>query len=171
MEKDKSKGFTLLELIVVLVIVGLMAGMVIPRLMGSFTTIMLRSTTRETATLLRQSRDTAYFKKRQMKVSFDLDAENMMIFRYQEESASESRESYLKPKMVWTRITDFSFPEKIKIARCVKGEDVFEDGRFEIFFSPDGNSSGGKIFLQDHRGRESMVSIDLMTGTIRISEE
>jgi len=168
--KNRSNGFTLLELIVVLVIVGLMAGLVLPRLLGSFTTIELKSAVRETAMLLRQTRDTAYFKKKYMKASLDIDANSITIFRYQQKQKEETQESYLSPGMEWIWITDLSFPKNVTIAKCMNREEEFDEGKFEILFFPDGNSSGGKILLKNHRSRQFLIGVDFITGTVRTVE-
>ena len=52
----KNRGFTLIELIVVLVIIGIIAGVAIPRYSGSFNTIHFRKTMSELVFFLREAR-------------------------------------------------------------------------------------------------------------------
>ena len=52
----KKQGFTLLELIVVLVIIGIIAGVAVPRFTGSFDSIRFRKTMNELVYFLREAR-------------------------------------------------------------------------------------------------------------------
>jgi prepilin-type N-terminal cleavage/methylation domain-containing protein len=52
----RDTGFTLIELIVVLVIMGIVAGVIVPRYAGSFDSIRFRKTMSEVVTFLREAR-------------------------------------------------------------------------------------------------------------------
>lgn len=67
-----DKGFTLIELIVVLVVMGIIAGVIVPRYAGSFDSIRFRKTMSELVSFLRESRIGAMASAGTRHVTFDL---------------------------------------------------------------------------------------------------
>ena len=67
----KKQGFTLLELIVVLVIIGIIAGVAVPRFTGSFDSIRFRKTMNELVYFLREARIKAMSSAEATNVVFD----------------------------------------------------------------------------------------------------
>ena len=68
----KKQGFTLLELIVVLVIIGIISGVAVPRFTGSFDSIRFRKTMNELVYFLREARIKAMSNAEATNVVFDL---------------------------------------------------------------------------------------------------
>jgi len=68
----RKQGFTLLELIVVLVVMGIIAGVAVPRFTGSFDTIRFRKTMNELVYFLREARIKAMSNAEAVNVVFNL---------------------------------------------------------------------------------------------------
>lgn len=69
---DRNRGFTLIELIVVLVILGIIAGVAVPKFAGSFDTIRFKKTVSELVYFLREARIKALSTSDAYHVTIDL---------------------------------------------------------------------------------------------------
>ena len=67
----KKQGFTLIELIIVLVIIGIIAGVAVPRFTGSLESIRFRKTMNEVVYFLREARIKAMSTAKETNVVFD----------------------------------------------------------------------------------------------------
>ena len=170
MEKIKPDGFTLIELIVVMVIVGLLAGLVMPRVFGTLTHVELRSAARTTVSFLHQARDLAYYKKKYIKASFNLSTGHITLLTYQSK-AVEEKDSFAGPEMEWAGIKDFFLPVSVKLEKCVQKDKTITQGLFDIIFYPAGNTTGGHITLMNKKGRTFLIKVDIITGNARIIQE
>lgn len=159
MAKNNPGGFTFFELIIVMVIVGFMTFLAIPRFFNSMTHVELKSTVRQTIAILHQARDMAYFQKKKIKIAFDLEKNSIAVSQYTDE------------KFVPVKKLDYSFSEGINIKQCKKKDEQVTKGIFDIFFLPNGNSSGGNIILSNRKNREYEVEVDFITGNAHIIEQ
>jgi general secretion pathway protein H len=140
-------GFTLLEMIVVLVVLGLAAGIVLTRGPARSRTLELRATASELAAGLRSARAEAI--KLDRRVTFLLD-----LARHQY-SIDGARARPLPSRMALSII-------------AVSGETL---GRRlgGITFEPDGSATGGRIEIADGE-RRLQVGIDWLTGRVSIAD-
>ncbi len=76
--KKSSKGFSLLELMIVVAIIGIMALVTAPNLVSGLPTYRIKSAVRDCASALRSARSTAIKDKRNVVVSFN-DAKNIFV--------------------------------------------------------------------------------------------
>ncbi len=176
--RNRRQGFTLIELLVVLVIVGLVAGLGVPRLFNSLGSVNLKTSARKTVSILKYARDTAFYKKQLTKVVVDLDHRKLAVLVFQEVVPDPEEEKEADPdeppflfqekKMEWVEDKALSFPEGVFIKECVKDDDPVSSGKFDLLFSPVGNSSGGEIHLMNTREKEFIIAIDFITGSAQI---
>jgi general secretion pathway protein H len=143
-----SRGFTLLELLVVLVILGAMAALVPPMLSRGAAQASLKRTVATLASELRQARSDAILHADPRGVVID----------------PTGRTFGPVDAPLRNRIAD-------GIAVRVTAADIAADpdGRPGIRFLPDGRSTGGTIFLGDQR-RTYQVEVNWLTGRVRIGE-
>ncbi len=140
--KFSSKGFTFLELIIVLVILGIMSSIVFVRVGRSVTSKRPRLFVQEMVRLCRKARRLAI-------------ADGMVSTFY---ISSDERKCWVSSQQ------PLEIPAEIK----VEGEGVREldNGMFGIRFFPDGSSSGGSLFIS--RGDNFLYAfrVDMLTGLI-----
>ena len=143
-----AAGFTLLELLVVLAILGLALAVAVPafdRLAPGFS---LQATVRDTASMLREARGLAIVRNREVAVVIDLDARTVGI-----EASNEV-----------VRIDG-----DLGISLFSAAEERIGQGAGRIRFYPDGSSTGGRIGLSSG-GRRYDVTVSWVTGGVGIRE-
>jgi len=180
-------GFTLIELVLVLVIIGFLTALVTPAI-TSLTGLKLKTTARRVAAGLRYARSQAVTTGSDYQVIFNLEKGEMTIECGEEEGTyrenvkwegtqGEERkrtgeeESPIK-RMKREKI--YTVPKEVKLAKVVvDGEEITEDEEEEVWidFYPNGSCSGGEIFLTDERERTYRIALEFLTGIVEIVEE
>ena len=176
------KGFTLLELLVVLVIISIAAAFVGPQVAGSMSTLTLKTAAKKVASSLRYARSQATSEGRPYFVLFDTDKGRLTIKSGQtatkedkEKEAAEGEQDTgtsegMADEAVKERFKVYALPEGVRFDRVVsdKNEDILDV--FQIIFFPNGGSSGGEVLLENDRGRRYNISVDFVSGTVRLGE-
>lgn len=160
-KKIDGKGFSLLELLVVLVIISLMSAMIVPRIGGTIEKMNLRTAANKIAASLRYARSRAVSEKKIYVASFDFDENRMVLF-----VDSLRPEKIIEGQEVLPQIYNLPEGAKLEMAESIKGEEETE--LFEVYFYPSGNSSGGKIILAGEKNRRYTLNIDFITGTVKL---
>ncbi len=186
----RGDGFTLIELILVLVIMGLLTALVTPAI-TSLTGLKLKTAARKVAAGLRYARSQAVATGSDYQVVFNLEKGEMTIESLKEEEEpyynredaeqeeyggkveEETVEEEDVPKKVKKKKT-YIIPEEVTLAKViVEGEEITEDddeGETWIDFYPNGSCSGGEIFLTDERERTYRIALNFLTGIVEITE-
>ena len=171
-------GFTLIELILVLVIIGFLTSLVAPAI-TSTTGLRLKTTTKRVAAGLRFARSQAVVSGNNYLATFDLEngkvtieclaGENSYGDEMREESwREEDADEEMAPSPPEKKV--YSMPQDITIAKVVlNGEEFYED-QAEIEFFPNGSCSGGDIFLMDAKERFYRITLEFLTGIVKIRE-
>jgi general secretion pathway protein H len=139
---DPDAGFTLIETIIVLVVMGLMAGLLISRGPMHSPTVDLRSAATQLLQGLRAAR------------SQSIAAGQPQLFTIQPEQHSYRIGDSL-PKQL---------PPTVSLGLAVGGHPAHG-----IDFYPDGSSGGGTVTLQTS-GRRMSVSVDWLSGRMHVAE-
>ncbi|MBK8175512.1 MAG: GspH/FimT family pseudopilin [Rhodospirillales bacterium] len=141
-------GFTLLEVLVVLVLLAIIAGFAGTRLIASMDGPALRSASGELANVLRHARGRAIARNEPVAVEVDVDAPSFGI---------PGESSYaLSPKLHLTLFTAASAQRTANVG--------------EIRFFPDGSSTGGEVTLASGDAH-SYVQVDWLTGRVDVYED
>ena len=141
-----NSGFTLLELIVVMVIAGLIIAVAPPLIARALPGVEMKATAQNIAAALRYTRNRAVAERQER--SLIVDSENRKYFIA---DIGKSRE----------------IPDEIELSLLSAEAAEFASDQSVYTFFPSGGSTGGRITL--NRGdREYKVDIDWLTGRVRI---
>jgi type II secretion system protein H len=171
-----SRGFTLLELIVVLLIIGLMMALVTPRLIGSLTKMNLKTTAQKISSSLRYARSQAVtnqiihyavfdFEKSRVHIKAEKPLNDHAYSKAELESAATDNSTDKD-----TRVESYFFPEGVTIKQAIIAKEEMDAGIFTIEFYPSGNSSGGVVVLTDEKERRFHINVDPVTGITSLTE-
>ena len=138
-----SKGFTLIELVVVLVLISVAAAISLPSVGRGIETLRIRSEAGGIVAFLRHARQQAITSFRSQTISFDPASHTLSLTEEGSEIAQIARSI---SKDLW----------------------IFADppAQTSITFSPQGFSSGGSFLLEGPGGRRYRIMVNPMTGRV-----
>ena len=147
--RPRQRGFTLLELMVVLVIAVLLVAVAPPLLSGLSGAAELRGATRQLAAGLRFARNDAVTRQREATLTLDLAQHRFAV-------SGDPRE--------------ISLPETLVLQLYTAQAELWDQTTGNIRFFPDGSSTGGAITVSGPK-RGYRVNVDWLTGGIAIVEQ
>lgn len=143
-----TRGFTLLELLVVLVIMAMAATLAIPRFSQVLPGLELKRTAGDLAASLRGARGEAIRRNSEMAVVFGADVG--------ERDRENNRLAPVVPTGIAVTVQSYSEPEGPRPAGVIR-------------FFPDGSATGGVVTLTQDDRRLS-VAVDWLTGAVRVQD-
>lgn len=148
-EKSQAEGFTLLELLVVLAIIGLMSTVVLVSLPGSKDTLDLKVAARDVMMQVIESRNQAIRTGRDVRFVI-----NMADGEFWTENSGISR----------------TLPEGVELEIHTAKSEQGDNNTAAIRFFPDGSSTGGYVRLS--RGKSNYrIDVSWLTGKIVMDHE
>ncbi|MBT3923895.1 MAG: prepilin-type N-terminal cleavage/methylation domain-containing protein [Nitrospina sp.] len=155
--QEESNGFTLIELVLVLVLMGLIAGLTLPFVVSTLDRIKLQSEVRQLVSAIQFTRSEAVSRKTLFTFNVDINNNNYWLAIPKEEEVTQT-----KP-----------IDETVKVMDYQRADETLTEGAFEILFYPRGNSSGGTIRFKsiDDKDEKNIyaVTIDPITGKPKIA--
>lgn len=142
------RGFTLLEVMVVLVLAALLLTTVSPRFFGVVTTAEVRGAARQLAAGLRYARSRSIVSKQEVAMVLDVD-------RHQYHIQGQQQVQRL--------------PEQIELTLVTARSEISDTTRGSIRFFPDGSSTGGRITVANEK-YTYIVNVDWLSGRVSIVE-
>lgn len=167
--KSRASGFTLIELIIVLVLMGVITALVVPRLTRSLSRMNAESSARQIASILRLARSQAVTEKIPYLAMFDMDTHTLSVVGYQIRKEEDLSDAEIKRPM---GPSVYVLPDGIRFKEGVlsNGETI-TTGAFQMAFFPGGGTSGGEVGLDDNEGRSFSIVLDTITGSVKINED
>ena len=168
-----NQGFTLMELLVVLIIISLMTVLVAPNLAGSLSGMNLKTAAKKISAALRYAQSRAISEKVTCTACFDFEKSMLSILAVTG-SPAEINPELSEPELSGkdTKKTEkaktYYLPDGIRFEKCVSREDEFDSGIFKIVFFPEGGNTGGDVMLVDDREKKCKISVDFITGGVKL---
>ena len=144
--RRRTRGVTLLEMLIVLSLMAVLAALVLPRFTGGVSMSELKGATREIAAGLRLARSEALATRKETRLLLDLE---QRTFRLEAD-----------PRV-------HSLPKQIELKLFTAQSDLLSERVGAIRFFPDGGSNGGRVTLAAG-DRKFNVDIDWLTGRVAI---
>jgi general secretion pathway protein H len=142
----KPKGFTLLELLIVLVIAATLVALVPPAINRALPGVKLKGASQEMASAMRFLRGWSVSQGEQGVFLLDLEQKHYSI---------TPREKL------------YEIPQGAELNMVAASSETDGEQQAGIRFYPDGSSSGGRITLSDG-GRSHQIDVDWLTGRVSL---
>lgn len=140
-----SRGFTLLEVLVVVALMAVIASLAAPLLVRAVSGMEAQVSARQVAATLRKSRSQAIIENRDMAVTVGVDDRSIRI-------GGDAVEK---------------LPDNVRVRIYSARSEQEDENTAGIRFFPDGSSTGGEIVLQDGKSVYH-VRVEWLTGQVAI---
>ena len=154
--EEDDGGFTLLELVLVLLLMGLIAGFTLPFVASTLDRLKLQSEVRKISSALQFARSEAISKKAIFTFNVDMNESKYWLAMPKHNEVTQS-----KPIDKTVRILDYQ-----------GADETLKEGSFIILFYPSGNSSGGTLRFKSINDKDEnniyAVIIDPIIGKPKI---
>jgi general secretion pathway protein H len=148
---SQESGFTLLELLMVVLVIALALAVSYPSISRGSTALHLRATGRDVLNTLRYAREKAVTEQTGMKVTVDRQKQELVL----SDDLGDGGRKYLPPN-------------DVKIQRVALAGNEIVDGPMVIRFLPNGSSDRAEILLKSTAGSFLRIISDPITGGARI---
>lgn len=140
-----QRGFTLIEIVIVVLLFALVAALVAGVISGGLANARVRAASKDLVAALRYTRTQAVVQREAQVLLLDVE-----------------KRAYQAPDKDWVQL-----PEQMELSMLTAAQELVSDEVGRIRFFPDGSSTGGNIELK--RG-ESLWRIDIawLTGEVRM---
>lgn len=141
-----SRGFTLLELLLVLLLLGLAYGLAGPMVGSGSASLEMKAAARQVAAGLRKARSVAVTERREAVMTVDVEARSFSL-------TGDPRQ--------------YALPQRLELALFTAESELIRDKTGNIRFFPDGSSTGGRVTVSAGDAKQ-VVDVDWITGRVAV---
>ncbi len=162
----RARGFSLLELVVVLALLSLSVALMAPSLSRFSKSVELKAAAKKVAAILRNCRSEAIHKGKVYQVVFD---SNLMTVKIQtidsneEQGGDEKKETTATPK-------SYALPAGVQMKELNIESNQYDSDLPAIEFYPNGASNGGDLLLDTQTQKGYRIKVHFLTGTVVIEK-
>jgi general secretion pathway protein H len=161
----KERGFSLIEIAVVLVLLSLCIALIAPNLSRFSTSVELKSAAKKVAAILRYCRSEAINKGKIYQVVFD---SNLLSVKVQA-VVSEDQEATEKKEATNVQMT-YPLPAGVQMKELNTESTQYPSDLPAFEFYPNGGSNGGDILLDTRSQKGYKIKVNFLTGSVVIEK-
>jgi len=158
----KDRGFSLIELLVVLILLSLSLALVAPSLSGFSRGVALKGAAQKVSGILRNSRSEAVNKGRVYQVVFNPQSREVSVRSMELSEENDERKEGPPPEKTYL------LPEGIQMKGDPADSSLGASEAFPIEFYPNGGSNGGRILLNSPDRPGYRIQVDFLTGIVEL---
>jgi prepilin-type N-terminal cleavage/methylation domain-containing protein len=151
MNRSRDQGFTLLELLIVVLVIALVLALSYPSLSRGSTALHLRATGRDILNTFRYAREKAVTEQAGMMVTVDREKQELVL----SDNLGDGSRKYMLPR-------------DVRIQRIAMGGSEIMEGPLVVRFLPNGSSDSAEVLLKSDAGAFLRIISDPITGGARI---
>jgi general secretion pathway protein H len=161
----KSRGFSLIELMIVLILISLSVSLVAPSLSRFSKNIELKTAAKKISAILRYTRNEAVHRGKVEQVLFDSNAREVRIRAVEEAGETGNEEASGRAEA-----PKYPLPRGIQIKEIRIPAPQYPTEVPTIEFYPNGSSNGGSIVLDNEGNKGYKIDVHFLTGIVRIED-
>jgi general secretion pathway protein H len=146
----QDRGFTLLELMIVILVIALTAAVIYPSLSRGSSTLHMRACSRDVLNYFRYAREKAVTEQTSMVVLVDKENQGLILSN----NLGDNAKTYVMPK-------------DVKIGCIGLSGNELTDSSMGIRFLPNGSSDAAVVLLKSDSGAQVRIISDALTGGAR----
>jgi type II secretion system protein H len=171
----KNKGFSLIEVMVVLILISLSMFLATPILSGFSKTVELKGATKKISAILRYCRSEAVNRGKVYQVLFDPDLRQVTVQPIEEKEEDEEAKDGTKDETKdeakdEPKQKTYTLPKGVDIKEVKANSPQYPSDYAVIEFYPNGGSNGGTIRLDSPDRKGYRIKVHFLTGIVEIEK-
>jgi prepilin-type N-terminal cleavage/methylation domain-containing protein len=162
----KTRGFTLIEVVIVLILISLSAALVIPGFARFAKSVELRATAKKVSGLMRHYRNEAVQRGRVYQVLFDFNLREIRVQSVEMVKGSEPNEEVEEMRFQQR----YPMPVDIQVKEMKISASLYVSDYPAIEFYPNGSSNGGSFILDLQNSRGYWIRVHFLTGIVEVKD-